>query len=53
MKKFNFPGDVKSLSVESLKTFINEFNSGKIVPSLKSADIPEDNSQPVKVIVGK
>jgi len=53
MKKFNFPGDIKSLSVDSLKSFINDFNSGNINPSLKSAEIPEDNSAPVKVIVGK
>lgn len=53
MKKFNYAGDVKSITVQSLKSFIDDFNSGKIQASLKSADIPEDNSQPVKVIVGK
>jgi len=51
--KFNFPGELKSLSVDAIKSFVNDFNAGKIIPSLKSADIPEDNSAPVKVIVGK
>jgi len=53
MKKFTYPGDVKSATVESIKNFINEFKSGKLVPSIKSEEIPADNSQPNKVIVAK
>ena len=53
MKKFNYPGSVAGLTFSSLKTFIDEFNSGKIEAFFKSEDVPADNSQPVKVIVGK
>lgn len=44
MKKYSYPTDTKAISVASLKSFIDEFKSGKIQPSLKSAEIPEDNS---------
>jgi len=53
MKKYTFGEDVSKLSVESLKKFIDEFKNGKLAPFLKSQDIPADNSEPVKVVVGK
>lgn len=53
MKKFNFPTAVKDLTTKAVKEFLDLFRSGKVEASLKSAEIPEDNSQPVKVIVGK
>jgi protein disulfide-isomerase A1 len=53
MKKFAYSGDVKSLTVDSLRPFIEEFKSGKLAPFLKSEEPPTDNSAPVKVIVGK
>jgi len=53
MKKFNYEGSIDSVTVESLTTFIESFRSGKLSAFLKSQDIPEDNSAPVKVIVGK
>lgn len=53
MKKFTFPGKAESITVDSLRGFINDFKSGTLTPFLKSADIPADNSEPVKVIVGK
>lgn len=53
MKKFSYEGDVKSLTVDSLKSFIEDFKSGKLAPFLKSEAIPESNDEPVKVIVGK
>lgn len=53
MKKYNYEGDVKHLTVDSLKHFIDEFKGGKLFPFLKSEDIPASNDEPVKVIVGK
>jgi len=53
MKKFQYSGDVKSLTLAGIKTFIEDFKTGNIQPFLKSADIPADNSEPVKIIVGK
>jgi protein disulfide-isomerase A1 len=53
MKKYQYAGSTKDITVEQIKSFINDFKSGKITPFLKSEEIPADNSQPVKVIVGK
>jgi len=53
MKKFTYSSDVKSVTVDDLSKFIDDFLANKLVASLKSADIPTDNSAPVKVIVGK
>lgn len=53
MKKFTFPGRIESLTVESINQFVNDFKSGSLQPFLKSQDIPTDNSEPVKVVVGK
>ena len=53
MKKFTFPGDTKSVSFEELSKFIDEFSTGSLKPFLKSAEPPADNTEPVKVIVGK
>jgi len=40
-------------SVESLEKFIQEFLGGKLEPYMKSEELPEDNTTPVKVVVGK
>lgn len=53
MKKFNFGGKTESITVDSLREFVKEFKSGTLQPFLKSQDIPADNSEPVKVLVGK
>lgn len=53
MKKFTFPGSVDGLTVESIKTFIDEFNGKTLKPFLKSEEIPEESSDPLKIIVGK
>ena len=53
MKKFTYGGDVKGLKFEELSTFVSEFISGSLTPFLKSAEPPADNTEPVKVIVGK
>ena len=53
MKKFTFPGRIESLTLDAITQFINDFKSGSLQPFLKSEEIPADNSQPVKVVVGK
>lgn len=53
MKKFSFPGKTESITVESISEFVKDFKSGFLQPFLKSQDIPEDNNEPVKVVVGK
>lgn len=53
MKKFSFPGKTESITVESISEFVKDFKSGSLQPFLKSQDIPEDNNEPVKVVVGK
>lgn len=53
MAKFTYEGAVKDVKIDDLRTFVNNFKEDKLTPFLKSADIPADNSEPVKVIVGK
>ncbi len=52
MKKYIYYGNLKDLSVESIKTFIGDFKSGKLSPHYKSDRAPKDNSKPLKVVVG-
>jgi len=53
MKKYTMEGDSKILTVEKIRTFIEDFKSGKLQPFMKSEEVPTDTSAPVKVIVGK
>lgn len=53
MKKYTWGGSVDSLSIDSLRQFIKDFKSGSLQPFLKSQDIPADNNEPVKTLVGK
>ncbi len=46
-------GKAQDITVESLAKFINDFKGNKLQAFLKSEEIPADNSQPVKVVVGK
>lgn len=43
----------EKFSVDNLEQFASDFNDGNLEPYIKSEDIPEDNSGPVKVVVGK
>lgn len=43
----------EKFSVEALQTFVDNFLEGKLEPHVKSEEIPEDNSGPVKTVVGK
>jgi len=54
MKKYTYSGDLSSLSVDSIKKFVDDFKSGSLAPFLKSQDIPaEVEGEHVKVVVGK
>jgi len=52
MKKFTYSSDVKDITTATLSKFIDDFLSNKLVASLKSQEIPADNTAPVKIIVG-
>jgi protein disulfide isomerase len=52
MKKYRFPGSIKDLSLDSLKSFLDEFKSGKLQPFLKSQDPPAEQNEPVITLVG-
>lgn len=53
MKKYTFPGSANEISVEAIKTFVSDFKSKTLTPFLKSQDIPADNGEALRVIVGK
>lgn len=53
MRKFTYPGQIESVTVESLRQFVDDFKNKKLTPFLKSEEIPADNSEALKVIVGK
>lgn len=53
MRKFTYGQPVESLSVDGLQQFINDFQSNKLVPFLKSEEVPPETSDPLKIIVGK
>lgn len=51
MKKFVFSGSIQTLSVASLKAFIDDHKAGNLKPHLKSEPQPETQG-PVTVVVG-
>jgi hypothetical protein len=53
MRKFTYGHPVESLSVDGLQQFINDFTNNKLVPFLKSEEVPPETSDPMKIIVGK
>lgn len=53
MKKFQFPHNVKESTVDHLRAFVQDFKASKLSPFLKSEELPADNSEPVKIVVGK
>jgi len=52
MLKYVYEGDIASLSVDGLKTYLGDFRDGKLEAHLKSEPIPEEQG-PVTVLVGK
>jgi hypothetical protein len=53
MKKFTYEGDVSSLTVEQIGSFIQAFKDAKLKVALKSQDIPVDEGKALKTLVGK
>lgn len=51
MRKFVYGGNLDTLSVESIKNYIDDFNAGNLRPHLKSEAEPASQG-PVTVIVG-
>ena len=51
MRKFVYPGQLSSLSVFSIKEFVDNFKAGILRPHLKSEPEPSNNG-PLTVIVG-
>ena len=43
----------EKFSVEAFQSFVENFIDGKLEPHVKSEEVPEDNSGPVKTLVGK
>lgn len=43
----------EKFSVDALQSFVENFVEGRLSPHVKSEELPEDNSGPVKVAVGK
>merc|ERR1711953_153266 len=43
----------EKFSADNLQQFVTEFASGSLKPYIKSEPIPEDNTGPVKVVVGE
>ena len=51
MKKFNYDGDVKTVTIDSIGTFIDGIKDGSLKPHLKSAAAPETQGN-VVIVVG-
>jgi len=49
MKKFGFN---EELNAANIRSHVAAFHSGSLKPTLKSEEVPEDNSGPVRVLVG-
>ena len=45
--------DQEEITAENLALFLQRIKSGEVEPFLKSAEVPESNDAPVKIIVGK
>ncbi|KAK4648453.1 protein disulfide-isomerase precursor [Podospora pseudopauciseta] len=53
-KNQKFPFDQeKEITLEAIKTFVDDFVAGKVEPSIKSEPIPEKQEGPVTVVVAK
>ena len=50
---FTEQGDAKALSEKKIGSFVDDFVSGKIEPSIKSEPVPEKQEGPVTVVVAK
>ena len=53
MKKFQHPGAVSELTVESIGSYVQDVLDGKVKPFLKSEKPVDNTGKPVTVIVGE
>ena len=53
MNKFTYPSSTSAITLDSVKKFIDDFKNKKLSPFLKSEEIPADNGESVRTIVGK
>jgi len=53
MKKFQFPHKAHESTLDKIKQFVQDFKENKLEAFHKSEEIPADNSEPVKIVVGK
>ncbi|KAH8675390.1 protein disulfide isomerase [Xylariales sp. PMI_506] len=54
VKNQKFPFDTeKEITLEAIKAFVDDFEAGKVEPSIKSEPIPETQEGPVTVVVAK
>ncbi|KAH9909024.1 protein disulfide isomerase [Xylariomycetidae sp. FL2044] len=51
-QKFPFDSE-KEITLDAITSFVEDFDAGKIEPSLKSEAVPETQEGPVTVVVGK
>lgn len=52
LRKFTFSGDVNTMTVESIKSFIDDFKADRLKPFLKSEAIPTTQEGHVQTLVG-
>ena len=53
MLKYVYEGDVQALTGDDIKSYIEQYKAGSLSPHLKSEPVPENNNDPLTVIVGK
>lgn len=53
IKKFEHPARAKNFDADDLSAFLDDYFAGKLKPTLKSEEIPENDDEAVKTIVGK
>lgn len=53
LDKYDMTEWVDELTVEGIEKFINDFFDGKLKPYLMSAEVPEKNDGPMKIVVSQ
>lgn len=53
MQKFTYSGDLSSLTVDGVQSFVEDFKNKKLQPFLKSEEIPAETGDALRIIVGK
>jgi len=53
MLKYVYEGDVQALTGDDIKSYIEQYKAGSLSPHLKSEPVPENNKDPLTILVGK